>query len=272
MTLEGDTHTPAGQVILAAREALREHLTKRARHREAEVGSRVDFLNGLDSILFDRQNRKRLLERRQLHRILVHETWLFGEEWYLTGDDEPLEAVLRKFLTKLGHNVELAADRPILRDDGSIAVPDMVLGRSLETNEAHTTHLVVELKRPSHRLTPADVDQLRSYASAIVNDERFARPNVTWDFWLVGNETTREVDEMREQTHLPHGVVHSSKSYKITVRTWSEVIGAARHRLKFVQQSLQYESTHDTGLAYLRSRYTEYLPVETLAENGASPG
>jgi len=45
---------------------------------------------------------------------------------------------------------------------------------------------------------------------------------------------------MREQAHLPHGVVHSSKSYKITVRTWSEVIGAARHRLKFVQQSLQY--------------------------------
>jgi hypothetical protein len=377
MTLESETHTPAGQVIQAAREALREHLAKSARRREAEtvrrwrsegvypyagepedavesatrdvfnivamaaartleetrsrsvkalslslmkttlesnpeallpilhqvaklpaaridelreilehtslaqliqtgkeVGGRVDFLNGLDSILFDRQNRKRLLERRQLHRILVHETWLFGEEWYLTGDDEPLEAVLKKFLTKLGHNVELMTERPVLRDNGSIAIPDMVLGRSLETNEAHTTHLVVELKRPSHKLTPADVDQLRSYASAIVNDERFARPNVTWDFWLVGNGTTREVDEMREQTHLPHGVVHSSKSYKITVRTWSEIIGAARHRLKFVQQSLQYESTRDTGLAYLRSRYAyaEYLPVETLAEGDPVPG
>lgn len=348
MTLEGDTHTPAGQVILLAREALREHLAKRTWHREAEtikrwraegvypyagepkdavesaardvfnvvamaaartleetrsrsvkalslslmkatlesdpeallpilhkvarlstaridelreilehtsltqliqagkeVGSRVDFLNGLDSILFDRQNRKRVLERRQLHRILAHETWLFGEEWYLTGDDEPLEAVLKKFLTKLGHNVELATERPVFREDGSIAIPDMVLGRSLETNEAHTARLVVELKRPSHKLTPADVDQLRSYASAIVNDERFARPNVTWDFWLVGNDTTREVDEMREQTHLPHGVVQSSQKYKITVRTWSEVIGAARHRLKFVQQSLQYESTRD---------------------------
>src|SRR5262249_16382639 len=37
MTLEGDTHTPPGQVILLAREALREHLTTRARHREAET-------------------------------------------------------------------------------------------------------------------------------------------------------------------------------------------------------------------------------------------
>jgi hypothetical protein len=71
---------------------------------------------------------------------------------------------------------------------------------------------------------------------------------------------------MREQTHLPRGVVQSSRKYKITVRTWAEVIGSARHRLKFVQRSLQYESTRDTGLAYLRSKYSEYLPVEALAE------
>lgn len=231
-----------------------------------EVGGRVEFLNGLDSILFDRQIKKRLLERRQLHRILAHETWLFGEEWSLTGDDEPLDAVLRKFLAKLGREVELATERPVVREDGSIAIPDLVLGRSLETNEDHTAHLVVELKRPNHKLEPADVDQLRSYASAIVNDERFARSNVSWDFWLVGNSTRREVDEMREQTHLPRGVVQNSRKYKITVRTWAEVIGQARHRLKFVQRSLRYESTHDTGLAYLRTKYSEYLPVEALTE------
>jgi hypothetical protein len=234
------------------------------------IGSRVEFLNGLDSILFDRQIKKRLLERRQLHRILVHETWLFGEEWALTGDDEPLDAVLKKFLSKLD-DAELAGtkfDEPIVRDDGSIAIPDLVLGRSLETSEDHIRQLVVELKRPSHKLTPADVDQLRSYASAITNDERFARPNVTWDFWLVGNETSREVDEMRAQTHLPRGVVHSSAGYRILVRTWAEVMGEARHRLKFVERSLQYESSRDSGLAYLREKYAQYLPAEALAETG----
>jgi hypothetical protein len=241
-----------------------------------EIGNRVEFLNGLDSILFDRQVKRRLLERRQLHRILAHETWIFGEEWALTGDDQPLAAVLKNFLSKLSGEAELAtADLtdPVLRDDGSIAIPDLVLGRSLETREDHSRQLVVELKRPSHKLTPTDVDQLRSYASAITNDERFARPNVTWDFWLVGNETTREVDEMREQTHLPPGVVHSSKAYRILARTWSEVIDDARHRLKFVERSLQYESSRDSGLAYLRSKYSEYLPdvaIEAVVDVSAS--
>lgn len=235
-----------------------------------EVGGRIDFLSGLDLILFDRQIKKRLLERRQLHRILAHETWVFGEEWSLTGDDEPLAAVLRKFLAKLGEDVELASDPPILREDGSKAIPDLVLGRSLQTSEAHTAQLVVELKRPSHRLSADDVTQLRSYASAIVNDERFDRPDVSWDFWLVGNETTREVDEMREQEHLPFGVVQKSKKYRIIVRTWSEVIGDARHRLKFVEKSLQYESTHDTGLAHLREKYAEYLPKEAFDDEDVS--
>lgn len=370
LTLEGDTESPAGQVIATGRDALRDHLAKSSRRREAEtvsrwkaegvypyrgepkdsvegatrdvfnvvamaaartveesksprakalslsllkqtletdpesllpimhevaklpasrieelqeilrrttlahliqvgkeVGNRVEFLNGLGAILFEKQYKRRLLERRQLHRILAHETWLFGEEWSLTGDDDSLDIVLKKYRAKLGNLAELTSDKtnpeaPVRREDGSIAIPDLVLGRTLETNAETTTHLVVELKRPNHPLDLDDLNQISSYASAIVNDERFNRPNVTWDFWLVGNETNREADERRTQEGLPLGLAHNGKKYKIWVKTWSEVIGAAEHRLKFVQRSLQFESTRDTGLAHMRERYAEYLPDE----------
>ena len=42
------------------------------------------------------------------------------------------------------------------------------------------------------------------------------------------------------------------------------MLGDAEHRLKFVQQSLQYESDRDTGLASMRERYADYLPDEAL--------
>ncbi len=35
-----------------------------------EVGSRIEFLNGLNALLFDKITKKKMLERRQLHRIL----------------------------------------------------------------------------------------------------------------------------------------------------------------------------------------------------------
>jgi hypothetical protein len=226
-----------------------------------QIGSRMEFLSGLSTILFDRQIKSRLLERRQLHRILAHETWIFGEEWTLTGDDERLTKVLKKFLSKLGQDVELADLKEVRLEDGSDAIPDLVLGRRLQTNADSFEQLVVELKRPKHKLDDADVSQLRAYASAIVNDESFAQPNVTWDFWLVGNETTRTVDEQRRQPHLPYGVVQDTGTYRIVVKQWSELISDTEHRLKFVQNSLEYETSHDSGLAYLREKYPQYLPV-----------
>ena len=234
-----------------------------------EVGDRLEFLSGLRIILFDRQIKKRLLERRQLHRILVHETWIFGEEWALTGDDERLTMVLKKFLARLGEEVELASLTPVLREDGSDAIPDLVLGRQLQTSADTYQQLVVELKRPSRKLTDEDVSQIRSYASAIVNDELFDQANVKWEFWLLGNEVARTVDEQRTGINLPFGVIQDNGKYRIIVKTWAELISECEHRLKFVQDSLQYETSNDQGLAYLREKYAEYLPEEALAEADA---
>lgn len=232
------------------------------------IGTRMEFLSGLSTILFDRQIKRRLLERRQLHRILAHETWIFGEEWSLTGDDERLTKVLAKFLNKLGTVVELAGHKEVRLEDGSDAIPDLVLGRRLQTNADSFEQLVVELKRPKHKLDDNDVSQLRAYASAIVNDEAFAQPNVKWDFWLVGNETSRAVDEQRQQPHLPFGVVTDTGTYRIVVKQWGELISAAEHRLKFVQNSLEYETSHDSGLAYLREKYAQFLPAEAPESAG----
>lgn len=54
------------------------------------IADRLDFIAGLDALIFDRESKKQTLERRQLHRILANETWIFGEGWALTGDDDRL--------------------------------------------------------------------------------------------------------------------------------------------------------------------------------------
>ncbi|MCV7346428.1 ATP-binding protein [Mycolicibacterium rhodesiae] len=265
------TNLPAARINELKKILERTSLTQliQAGHR---IGNRVDFLNGISEILFERQSRQRLLERRQLHRILAHETWIFGEEWSLTGDDERLSAVLKKFLKHLGgpEEVELTDGDigEILREDGSIAIPDLVLGRKVRVSEDRYEYLVVELKRPKHKLNDEDVLQLRSYAVAITKDERFAQPNVSWNFILVGNDTTDSVEDLRSQTNLPFGMVQQSQKYSVWVKKWPEIIGGAEHRMKFVQDSLQYESNKDKGLDYLRTAYASYLPDLEDPEEG----
>ena len=95
------------------------------------IANRLDFLSGLDALIFDADSKKQTLERRQLHRILANETWVFGEEWALTGDDDRLTQVLAAHLDLLGEDVELASREPVLREDGRDAIPDLVLSRTL---------------------------------------------------------------------------------------------------------------------------------------------
>jgi hypothetical protein len=228
------------------------------------IADRLDFLAGLDALIFEADSKKQTLERRQLHRILANETWVFGEEWALTGDDDRLTRVLAAHLHLLGDDVDLASLQPVLREDGSNAIPDLVLSRKMETAENKYEHLVVELKRPSHTLKPDDIDQVRSYAVAVAGDDRFQQPNVQWTYVLVGNSTSTGVDDQRDQVGQPYGRVQIAKRYSIWVKNWAEIIGDARHRHKFVQHSLDYKTTHDTGVDYLRRKHREYLPDAIL--------
>lgn len=226
-----------------------------------KVGDRLDFINGLNALLFDKVTRKATKERRQLHRILVQETWIFGEEWTLTGDDQRLTEVLKQHLSLLEKDTELAENGDVLLDDGRDGIPDLVLGRRLQTGTNEFHQLVVELKRPNHRLADEDVSQLRRYAAAIYADERFSQTNVTWEFWLVGNDTREVVDQMRKQPHFLPGVVQEGP-YRLVVKKWAEVIGDAEHRLKFMQESLNYTSNRDTGLKSMRLKFAELMPDE----------
>jgi hypothetical protein len=46
----------------------------------------------------------------------------------------------------------------------------------------------------------------------------------------------------------------------VWVKTWAEILEAANHRLKFVQQSLDYSPSTDQALDYLRETHEKYLP------------
>ncbi|MFB9832667.1 ATP-binding protein [Actinoallomurus acaciae] len=224
------------------------------------ITDRLAFINGLDALLFDKAPKQQTLERRQLHRILAEETWLFGEEYALTGDDDRLLVVLRKHLELLGEDVELAGTEPLTRMDGTEAVPDLVLSRPMQNRDNRLEHLVVELKRPNVTIRRKELQQIEDYAFAVGKDERFNQPNVHWEFWIIGNKLDDYVTEEATSPDRPPGVVKQTKRYRVIAKTWAEVISDAKHRLKFLSDSLQYRSGRDEGIEYLRRAHEKLLP------------
>ncbi len=236
------------------------------------ITERLDFLNGLEVLLFDRESKKQLKERTQLHRILENETWIFGEAYALTASDRSLGTVLKKHIALLGRK-DLAKDPTVTDEDGNRLIVDLMLARSIEQARDRREHLVVELKRPSVKVGPDELTQIQKYAFAVVRDERFTGTDVFWDFVIVSNELTEYAKQSSSQANREPGLFWEAdnRAARVWVWSWGQVIEQARHRLKFVQQSLEYEGTEEQALARLREVHGKYLPpvLRALASEGA---
>jgi hypothetical protein len=141
------------------------------------VTDRLDFLKGLEYLLYDPQSRPTLKERSQLHKLVSRNTWIFGDEFFLVNNDESLTNVLRKHVKDAFFDVDL--DKPVLRDDGSTGVvdialsnippdeevvdKDVVISKILERQPSEGRHhLIIELKRPSQNVNSTVISQTRA--------------------------------------------------------------------------------------------------------------
>jgi Histidine kinase-, DNA gyrase B-, and HSP90-like ATPase len=222
--------------------------------------NRLDFLAGLRTLIFDIDAKRATTERRQLHKILEREAWVFGDEWTLTASDERLRRVLVKHLRLLGEEVAYAEVMPDSQAAGKVLIPDLVLSGSVSSYSKSREYLVVELKRPSVTLGKEELDQLEAYAIGITEDEQFSQPHISWDFWLIGNAYGDYVDRKLKTPGNPHGCALIAPKFRVHVRSWAEVLGEAEHRHKYIEQALDAISDEDSGLTYLNRVHRDLIP------------
>ncbi len=228
-----------------------------------EIADRLEFLKGLEELVLGDVS-KHVKERSQLHRILAAQTWVFGEEYALAADDNSLTTVLKKHLAYLGRG-HLAEDvtEEVLDAEGSRAIVDLMLARSLSQHRNRREHLVIELKAPRVKIGDEQAQQIKKYADAVAADARFNTNDVSWDFIIVSGEVTGITDRERRATNTPYGQITDADGLRIWVLTWADVLDDAGHRLKFVRDLLDYQPDAERALAYLRKTHEKYLPTNS---------
>jgi hypothetical protein len=226
-----------------------------------EVTDRLDFLRGLEMLVFEPQSKQVLLERKQLHRVLAEETWIFGEAYRLSVDDQSLTEVLEKHLSLLGQSNGKIA--PVLIADGSHGIVDLMLSRVIpQPHPEEHEHLIVELKRPRQNVDDDVANQIRKYAFAVAEDERFRDTKTRWNFVALSNDISTSVRRQSNQRGKPQGLLHDDAELNISiwVKTWAQIIEEARARLHFFQKELAYRANNDSAIDYLKRTHDKYLP------------
>jgi hypothetical protein len=232
------------------------------------AANRIDFLAALEHLVFTPDAKRRVTERDELHRILDDQCWVFGEEYALHVSDRSLNMVLAEHCRLLGRDTP--APEPVLREDGRRGRVDLMLSRAARHRKGERHHLVVELKRPSVVLGMAEFGQINSYAEAVMSDDRFCEPAVTWDFWLVGNAMDRTLRQMAHQMDRVPGCAVSNPRFRIMVKTWGEIIEDCQERLRFHSAQLEYQSSTEHAMDYLVRNHGD--TVAELVADGTVPG
>jgi hypothetical protein len=236
------------------------------------VVDRLDFIGSLDPLLFG-GFKKTLLERKQLHRILAEELWVFGEQYTLGVDDESLANVLKKHIQILDRNDLALGDRNNVTDlDDKNRILDLMLYRQIpQLQPNHFEHLVIELKRPDCKLGQKELGQIENYAFSVADDERFDKGRTKWTFVLIGNDLAPFADRKCREHGREYGHIHASDdgAVNIYVKKWSTIIEEARWRYQFFKDKLELEVGTADGLRYLRLKHGDRLPE---GANGDSTG
>lgn len=223
------------------------------------VSDRIKFVAALEQLVFN--HKENLKERTQLHRILSKNTWIFGDEFTLSVDDQTLTEVLKQHASYLEDDITI--NEPVTRIDGRRGIVDLMLSRQLPTNRANELeHLVVELKAPKVTIGKREIDQIESYAFAVADDQRFRSINTKWDFWIISNDYDTYAKRKLENDNLEKGILYkTSKDLNITIwlKTWSQLIAENKHRLEFLREKLNYNVDKDKALNHLKSTYYEYV-------------
>ena len=224
------------------------------------VTDRLKFILGLEHLLFNRETKDNLKERSQLHKIVSENTWLFGHEFSISVNDQSLTEVLRKHWQKKG--ITIPVDEPVKRIDGSVGIVDLMLSRSIPcSREDEIEHLVVELKAPKVKIGESQCSQIKSYAFAVIEDERFTSLSATWNFWVISNEIDNYAMRESNQDGRARGILYQATSgVKVTiwVKTWSQIIKENKHRLEFIRDKLNYEVDQKEAIQHLRENYAQF--------------
>lgn len=224
------------------------------------VTNRLDFLVGLENLLFDKETKKKLLERDQLHKILENEAWIFDENFTLSGSEERLEEVLKLHLGELGTRTDV--DAPVLLEGDRQGRIDLMLSRVTQPRHDERDHLVVELKRPSQPINSKILGQVEGYAIAVAKDPRFLRGKTRWRFIVVSDDLDEHAKRKARQRDKAPGLVFDDAELNIQVWAfdWTEIIANAKARLQFINASLSYEANRESSKAYLQTAHAKFIP------------
>jgi Histidine kinase-, DNA gyrase B-, and HSP90-like ATPase len=207
------------------------------------IADRLVTIEILKGIVFNPKYRETVRERGELDALIKDNTWMFGENFHITLPEAGLTKIMNRVSEERSRR---PAKGSVRKPDGKIGRVDCFLGRAIpHANPDKREFLLIELKRPSLKVSRKEFDQVEEYSKAIRLQPDFAHTDTSWTFILVSGEIDDNMMDRVTQDNRPVGLWIDKNNQKVWVRTWAEIIRECEGRLRFIKDKLNLEVSDD---------------------------
>lgn len=221
------------------------------------TSDRLKILDGISLLLFDHELKKKVRERSMLHKVLVDNLWILGEDYLYGTDDQTLKNVLKQHIKILGRDSNEIPDESHLADIPDIFIYKKYLSHD-GTNDTYR-NLIIEIKRPSNTAGQDELSQIERYATNVMNEPAFDKVNTKWEFiLLVTGYNEKEIGHKMKQVNREFGTVLLTENFSVKVLRWGDTIEAAKKRLNFFKKQLLFENAmeKEETINFLKKKYS----------------
>jgi hypothetical protein len=226
-----------------------------------EIKNRLNLVNGLEQLIYNKELNQNVKERKHLHKIVIKETWVFGDNYTYGVDDVTLKNVLKMYLKESLQREDF--QEVVDSEDNSDlqTIPDVCLWQQFSLGSAGKENLIIELKKPTVDAGFVEKTQIESYASKVAADPRFPKNKTRWKFLLLTRKIKPEIESFLTQKNRQYGHISEGDNFDVFILPWGHVLSEARTRHEFIKEKLNLNlQDNEHGLDYLRKKYKEYLP------------
>jgi hypothetical protein len=209
-----------------------------------DIYKKEQFLDFLHQIIYGEVS-DHLLERKQLHRIIEKNLWLFGEE-YANAPNLFSDTQLKKSLEDLHYkHFEFREDKNDINyyeditDKEILDIPDLFFYNERLMNNSNREIMIVELKAPRVKISQREINQVERYMFDIEQLDKFSG-SLKYKIILVSSGFSKMGESLiGENDNSTFYRKSNRKNIEIHVMKWSDIITSNKQRLSYLGNQLK---------------------------------
>lgn len=238
------------QMSKEEREALVKVLEKTSLNRMVktvkEIISRYKNINILEKLVFEYSLETN--ERDHIQKVMEECFWLFGEEYTLVSADKKFSDALLTYYVEILNKNRDKKDQFIINHEELSRRPDIFLARKVPTYGTESIleeNTIVELKRPSVKVSMEVFRQIEDYMNLIIESSRFNGDTRIWKFYVIGKEIDKDIlrkMEAKQKEGRDPFLVERVDNYSIYALKWDDVFQMFKRKYKHLLEQLDLDN------------------------------